>query len=424
MKQKIISFGARPRTAKDPRTQNSARRKRRRTGRQTLNYLLLFIVVLAIMTALSLTVFFNIETITVKGTTKYAPEDIIETSAVKIGDNLFRLDENGIRKRLKEEYSYVEDVRFERALPAGLGIVIVQAKPLGAIDTGDGYVILGKEGRILETGARSISEDVLVVNGMYIAEPEVGHIMGEGFSKEQEEEQKKEITSFNRLKYLIAALEETQFTDFTMIDFSDDLNMRIVYQNRVMIEVGSVADLPYKLRFADYLLNREIPNSFEGVLDVSIAATTKNAYTRPGDVGTQLAERKLDSGEPQGDKLQAATPSFEEYLASKQPQSQKKEEAKTAVDPELETIPGTERVQAAASGSSAQPASSDEAKQSGQTPETQSKAASSSMQELETEASASSQVPADGVYLPDELEVIPGTEIVKNDTEEKENQDG
>lgn len=65
------------------------RRRRRRTGRQALHYLLILAVATAIMAALSLTVFFKIETVEVTGLTKYAAEEVIQASGVQVGQNLF-----------------------------------------------------------------------------------------------------------------------------------------------------------------------------------------------------------------------------------------------------------------------------------------------------------------------------------------------
>lgn len=52
------------------------------------------------------------------------------------------------------------------------------------------------------------------------------------------------------LKSLVDAVEETGFERITLVDFTDRLNMLLVYDNRVMIELGSQANLPYKLKFA------------------------------------------------------------------------------------------------------------------------------------------------------------------------------
>lgn len=68
------------------------RRRRRRRGKMTLHYIFLLFFLLAAGITLSLTVFFEVESISVIGTDKYTQEEIIATSGLQVGENLFRTD--------------------------------------------------------------------------------------------------------------------------------------------------------------------------------------------------------------------------------------------------------------------------------------------------------------------------------------------
>ena len=140
MKQKILSFGPvrRSSPSRAKAAASGRRRRRRRTGRQTLNYILLMLVALSIFSVLSLTVFFKIEAVEVSGNAMYADEELIESSGVQIGDNLFRVSVKKVEERLIEKFPYVEEVHFKRVFPAKLVLEITQATPLGAVDTSVG----------------------------------------------------------------------------------------------------------------------------------------------------------------------------------------------------------------------------------------------------------------------------------------------
>lgn len=184
MKQKILSFGsAAPRRARPGERPAAAEQPAAQTppgpGRQTLNYILILLAAAVVMVVLSLTVFFKIEKLEVTGTTKYAVQEIIDTSGVKIGDNLFCVSEKGVTRRLAEKYPYVEAVNLKRTFPPKLTIEITQAKVLGAVASDDGYVVIGQNGKILETGAQTLPEGTTAITGMYLSDHTVGRILGE-----------------------------------------------------------------------------------------------------------------------------------------------------------------------------------------------------------------------------------------------------
>lgn len=327
MKQVIL--GGRPASgsAASPKhkKKQKAPKRRRRTGRQTLNYLLLLIVAAAIMLVLSMTVLFRVGEITTNGVTKYAPQALKEACGVKEGDNLLRINERVVRKRIKDKFPYVENLTLGREFPDVLVLEVTEAKILGACETESGYVVVGETGRILETGLQEMPADACLIYGMYIADPKVGHILGKGFDKEQQEEQKKEEQAFATLSELMAAISETQFENVTFLDLTDTLNTAIVYDDRVMIELGSVADLSYKLQFVSYVLQSQLPQGFEGVVDASYCTTSKSVVTSAKDVQLELELRRARLGYETKSEQAADDTSSESADDSKNSDSSKSE---------------------------------------------------------------------------------------------------
>ncbi len=298
MKEKIITFGS-PRRPSPNRSQarsaNVKRLRRRRTGRQTLNHLLILIVAAAIFAVLSLTVFFKIEEIGVEGSTRYAAEEVIQASGVKPGDNLFRISAKTVTKRLLEaNLSYVDMVKLKRVFPAKLVIEIIEATPLGAVDTAAGYVVIGQTGKVLELGAQTLPEGTTIVTGMYLYDPQVGRKLGEGYDpKEEAEAAEQESEGFTMLSNLVEAVEHTDFQGITMVDFTNRLNMIVVYEDRILVELGSHGDLEYKLSFVKRVIEEELDPSFQGILDASLAATSHEVW-RSGhqDISEELDKRR------------------------------------------------------------------------------------------------------------------------------------
>ena len=302
------------------------RRRRRRTGRQALHYLLILAVAAAIMVALSLTVFFKIETVEVTGLTKYAAEEVIQASGVQVGQNLFRVSEKKVNGLLTQQFPYIQEVTLKRSYPARLTLEVTQAQPLGAALTAAGYVLIGNNGRILEAGVDTVDPEVTIVTGMYLSDITEGRVLGTVVEEgeilypadmepleerdeagrlksrsqlEQEEQARRqqaaqeEARSFQILTSLAQAISETSFGNITLVDFSDPLNMMVVYENRVIIELGSQVDLAYKLQFVQYVLEENLGEGFQGILDASTAASSKEVWSSSCNVQQELERRQL-----------------------------------------------------------------------------------------------------------------------------------
>lgn len=384
MKQKIITFGGQRRTA-PARAQTAAagsqkKRRRRRTGRQTLHYLLILLAAAAVLAILSLTVFFKIEKLEVTGNTKYADEEILAQSGVNIGDNLFRVSQSAVQKVLTEKFPYIEGVKLKRSFPPRLTLEITQAKPLGAVNTAAGYVVIGRSGKILETGVHMLPDNVTVVNGMYLSLAEVGHRLGEVVSKgditysadvasemeawrrekaekpgaKAEDKEKEwrtrsaesEEENFKMLTYLVEAVEETGFGKITLVDFSDRLNMRIVYDGRILIELGSEADLPYKLKFVQKLLSDELPADYQGRLDASTASSSGQVWELARDISEELAKMQPEF---------AVVPAASDGTGSEPETSGSISQPD---DPDLAVIPGSSQAASSSSAEQTSPAES------------------------------------------------------------------
>ncbi len=232
------------------------RRRRRRRGNMILYYLLLLVVMISVAVTLSLTVFFGIEQVTVTGADRYPQQDLVQATGVALGDNLFRIDKQQIIQNLIK-FPYIEEVRVSRAYPPAVVAQVVQAQPVAAVKTGESCLLLSDKGRILETGLAEPPEGVLAVTGFAVA-----GLPGEFVPQEHQE-------NLMMIRYLLKAIEETGFEGVRELDLSDRLNMKVNYEDRIQLELGSEGELDYKLRFAQSVIEQQLEPDFEGIVDVS-----------------------------------------------------------------------------------------------------------------------------------------------------------
>lgn len=258
------------------RQANMDRRKKRRHGRYILHYILIAAFVLSVGAALSLTVFFKIEKVEVAGNTKYPPQEIIAASGIQPGQNLFRVHGDQVSEKLTQQFAYIESVKVEYRLPPRVVLKITQATPLGALESGEGeYILISREGKVLEKNTGEPEGRYPLVKGVDVGEAQVGSTLG-AEAKER----------LRMLTYLVDALESTGFPDVTEVDLTDRLNMQIVYQDRLLIQLGSEGDLEYKLQFVTYALENSVEDGFEGVLDASIP---KELHILPKEIRAEEA---------------------------------------------------------------------------------------------------------------------------------------
>ena len=144
----------------------TARRRKKRKKNYILYYIILFLFIIVAGIILSLTVFFNIETIDVEGTSKYTAEEIVAKSGLQTGDNLFRISTGDASKRIISELEYIDNVEIRRSFPNKLTITITEAKPVMSLSSGTNYYLVSDAGRILESGLSGPKENTFVVTGI------------------------------------------------------------------------------------------------------------------------------------------------------------------------------------------------------------------------------------------------------------------
>lgn len=239
-------------------THGKAARRRKKTRRKyTVYYILAAVMMLAIGAALSLTVFFNITVITVEGDTRYDSEDIIDASDVVIGDNLFRLIGSSIEESVVSEFPYIEDVKIKRVLPEELIIKVTECKPAVTVEREEEYFLFSDKGRMLEE-ISALPDDTPRIIGLHTDDMKAGDYL-----KEEDGDR------FKLLLQMTDIMEQYALNDIDVIDMRDMLNLRLLYDGRMDIQLGSSADIEYKLRAAKSIIDTAVEKRTVGLIDVS-----------------------------------------------------------------------------------------------------------------------------------------------------------
>lgn len=298
--------------------QRAALRRRRKRRRALFFYIAVFLLVVVSAITLSLTVLFKIDTIQVTGTSRYQAQQIVETSGIVRGENLFLAKTGNARKAIESKLPYIKTAQISRRLPATIVIHVEDDTPKGAISYNEKYALVGSNDKVLEF-ADALPEGITLIKGLLLAEAKVGEPIAyaedtpssaassetaassgapANASAEQVSSAQSalgsEAPTMHETKTifqdLLKAIEDNGLDKITEIDLSDRYNIAILYDNRVTMELGLPTDLDYKIHYAKGILDAGgVKENERGVLNLSDALNNKVPFEPDYSVGSSSA---------------------------------------------------------------------------------------------------------------------------------------
>lgn len=280
-----------------PGTGQQAVRRRRRKKNMTLYYIMVFVIVVAAVLFMSRFVFFRIEEIKISGTDLYTREQIIAACGVNEGDNLFGTDIKEAEKVLSSLMVYADEVKVRRELPSTLKITIKQAVPQYCVFHNGLYFTVSESGRLLETGMQQPDSSLVLVSGFNIKDTTPGV----------------KLRSTDQLKEKILAdisdgAKKLEFKGITEIDLTDRTDIKIVYDNRIEVRLGSSYDLYFKLNYTKSVIDslaETYGDSYEGTLIYHSSTSGMSAIPKDSQTGPAVKPEEPEDDSDDADSSEA-----------------------------------------------------------------------------------------------------------------------
>ncbi len=284
------------------------RKRKRKKKAKVVFFSLLFVLMVITLAVLSMTVFFNAETIEVSGNTRYTVDELLSEGELKIGQNLFRLDKFEVIDRMKT-LPYVKEVTIKRKLPNTLSITVEENQPVVWVPMGEyEAALLNEEYRVLE----------------FVTLPQVLREEPEEEPEEEPAEEEAEETPapaspiegipqltqvtatelvvgetalFGEVDYTgflqrlyegFSARPELEWSSVTEVQFFARYDVKVLYKEHVTIDFGTLDQTDTKLQLAAYLLN-ENGTGQPSIVDVS---DTERVYYRPAKEEEELPKEE------------------------------------------------------------------------------------------------------------------------------------
>lgn len=239
---------------------------------------------------LSTTVFFKIDTITVKGSSIYTAEEICTASGIKSGNNLIRTNMGKAAANIENTLTYIETAELKRSFPSGVVITVRPCREAISAEYEDGFCLLSEKGKVLKTSETPFP-DTIVIYGARTkpvteewAETEASSSTGVTSATEKDEAVTEdsgettpiptvgshfECTKANRTEifYRLVNVAKSSFAGLANdFDMTDHHNISCVYDGRITVEFGAVTELDYKIKLASEILKDKIGKKTEGTL--------------------------------------------------------------------------------------------------------------------------------------------------------------
>lgn len=262
---KSVTPQAKKRERDQAKQANAKRRQRRARRARKGSYLLLLLFVLAGGFTLSVTVFFNVTSVTVSEQSPYTAEEFMAEMGVQAGDNLWRLPIHQLEQDFLAKKVNLDGVNLVRQFPNTLQVTMIPAKEQWRLLEGGRYYSVSQGGRLLGVsdtsspeGAIAGEEGSVLVSGISVADRAVGEFLTE-------------VPEYQTLMHLWEVAQSEQVTGITGI-FLAEGNFSLALERRILAKLGGLSELSYKMTMMQYLRTHQIAPTEYGVLDLYVPA--------------------------------------------------------------------------------------------------------------------------------------------------------
>ena len=188
------------------------------------------IVVLGIL-ACALSPIFVLKTVNIQGNRFVQDEDIIRIAGIRLGENLFQLQTDEIKRSLTKDLR-IEQAVVQRSFPSQLDISISERIPLAMIKCDYGYLELGKGGIVLDAHRTLRDMPVPMISGAGVADLFVGDVV--------DDEQVGKVLSF------LDTVGENTVKSLSEINITNPEDV-MLYAGSVQIRLGALDRLDSKV---------------------------------------------------------------------------------------------------------------------------------------------------------------------------------
>lgn len=266
--------GAQRRLAPDERAIRVKNLKRKRRFRLAIVATAFILLLCLIVSPIIVFAVFRVKTFKVEGASPYTSEQIISASGIQQGKSLIFADLDEAAASIEKTLPYTDNVKLTKKLPSGIIIRLEETSAGFAVEMSGGmYALTNSELKVLELSGE-VPEGTAVITGAVPVKAEAGSVIS--FSAEEEDK------TLSLIKQITRSVAENGMEDINLIDVSEKNNIYLIYQGRIVMQLGDSSDLASKLSLGQRVISQEntIDPAQFGTVNLTVA---KKAYFNPSD---------------------------------------------------------------------------------------------------------------------------------------------
>lgn len=250
---------------------------RMKKGLFWIKSILVLSIILTVLILFMISPLFNISRFQVQESVHYSQDILIDLSNIFVGDNGFKsigTDINqifGLRygeseKNILKYCPYIKNVKVKYIIPNSVKISFTEREPVGSIAYLGANLVIDNEGYILDTVKDISLHKLPEIKGLKFSYYDLGKKLLTENPKNLEE-------AIEVLDIIRISDEKDRFKLLNMINSIDvgDLNkISITIDSRIILKLGDIEDLEYKIAATKQILLNSTKKEDKGLLDFTI----------------------------------------------------------------------------------------------------------------------------------------------------------
>lgn len=264
------------------RKKRAQRKRKMRLAIVVIGFILIIGTVVGGITSLFV---FRVKSFSVESeSASYKQQEIIDASGIEMNKSLIFIDLDKAEDAVERTLPLLKNVEITKKLPTGLVIRFEESGMAYAVEVSSGtYAITNDEFKVLNISG-IVPDGVVTVKGQSPVKRDIGETIAFVMQNEEDKEAPPvEDNVLNVLTAIASTVSKKEFEGITAINVSSLFDIYIIYQDRILIELGDSQNIESKADFFIRAIEEEnmLDSSKTGIMDFTISET---AYFCPADI--------------------------------------------------------------------------------------------------------------------------------------------
>lgn len=277
----------------------SEKRKKMKKGKLFGFVFVTLLICAGIISFCLFTPFFNVKELSVSGNETIPDSELIESSGIVFGTNIFRVNKRAVKDNIKKN-PIVDNIKVKRRIPGRIDLIVEETAPQLIVPYMTGFVVIDENAKVLMLCDEFPELSIPKVSGIEVSEAKICKklVPVDEVSFEMIMDCVRHFHKFDAVKY------------FRSMDFTNLSNFTAVTHEGVKVIFGKMEELEYKIKFMQSVM----PNvdKAEGTY-IDISSSSKGIYGTIDEKKEDFStEEPIESDEEDNTKEKNPSPSSAE----------------------------------------------------------------------------------------------------------------